>query len=158
MAHLIFGYSAAAMINPQFIEMVSVSFLFVRYNGKFLNFYFKTYHSFETITLNNTNTVQTFFFISGFLLYITIKPTFKKNKFNFKYFVVGVIYRVIRLSPPIAFLVLYNASFMADSGEGPFWKYFGEAEKTFCRRSWWTNLLFINNFVNTEELVRKIFI
>lgn len=79
---------------------------------------------------------------------------FKRYQFNLKYVVVGILYRYIRLTPPIVFLVLYNASFLVDSGEGPYWKYFGESERSYCRTSWWTNLLHINNVVNTDDMVR----
>lgn len=137
MAHHLLSYALGPTINPEFVE--------------------KSYHGTNAIALNNLNTVQTFFLLSGFLLYITISEIFKKNEFNFKYFCIVILYRYVRLAPVLIYFVLFDASFLYDIGvnSGGYWKFFTEAQKTFCRRNWWTNVLFINNYVNQDQMVRN---
>lgn len=36
---------------------------------------------------------------------------------------------------------------------GPSWPILGDAERIACRTNWWTNMLYINNFVKTSEPV-----
>lgn len=138
LAHQLLGYSLAPTINPEFVE--------------------QTYHNHDSVALHNTNTVQTFFLLSGFLLYISINQVFKKHEFNFKYFWIGLLYRYVRLVPILGYWILFDASFLYDSGvnSGGHWKFWTEAEKKFCRRNWWTNLLFINNYVNQGQMVRLL--
>ena len=40
------------------------------------------------------------------------------------------------------------------SGSGPFFPKDG-FEIDYCRASWWTNLLYINNLVNPSKMVRE---
>jgi len=39
---------------------------------------------------------------------------------------------------------------------GPAWRQFNEPEKQFCRKNYWTNLLFVNNYVASDEPVSSI--
>uniref|UniRef100_A0A1Y9IS55 Acyltransferase 3 domain-containing protein n=1 Tax=Anopheles merus TaxID=30066 RepID=A0A1Y9IS55_ANOME len=34
---------------------------------------------------------------------------------------------------------------------GPLWSWIAKTEQIFCRRNWWTNLLYINNYVHADE-------
>lgn len=42
-------------------------------------------------------------------------------------------------------------------GDGPLWKLIVYPEAEFCRKNWWTNLLFINNYVHSNEMVIILF-
>lgn len=42
-------------------------------------------------------------------------------------------------------------------GDGPLWKLVIYPEAEFCRRNWWTNMLFINNYINSHEMVIILF-
>lgn len=39
---------------------------------------------------------------------------------------------------------------MTRLGDGPVWKNYTEIEYTFCRRNWWNNLFYINNYVSVQ--------
>lgn len=101
--------------------------------------------------------VQTFFTISGFLLtlqFIDATSNFKKP-FNANYFWYAVFYRYIRLTPVYLFMILFDATWLIRMNNGPAWKRIAESERYFCRNNWWTNLLYINNYVNVPETVRN---
>lgn len=134
--HINIGYTGAPLLNPEYHEI-------------------KFHSPFQHIALNGTIVVQAFFFISGFLLAVHfIEELLTKRKYNFKYFWVAVFYRYLRLTPVYAYLMLYNATFLYKSQQGPLWKRQGGIERLYCRKNWWTNLLYINNHVNVEEGVR----
>lgn len=106
-------------------------------------------------TLNGMTIVQTFFTISGFLLtvqFLDMTNSFKK-KVNFSYIFYAILYRFIRLSPVYAFMIFFDATWLIRMNEGPGWKRIAESERYFCRKNWWTNLLYLNNYVNVPETV-----
>lgn len=43
-------------------------------------------------------------------------------------------------------------------GDGPFWRRVNEPEKLFCRTNFWTNFLFVNNYVHADEPVGELVI
>ncbi|XP_063697615.1 uncharacterized protein LOC134828568 [Culicoides brevitarsis] len=134
--HVWIGYSFTPSINPEFVE--------------------KSYDSFVYIFVNcATNIVQTFFVVSGVLLYISINEVFKKGVVNVGYAVSAFLYRYIRLTPTYAYLILYQATYLFHSGSGAYWKFYTETQQTYCRRNWWTNLLYINNYVNANQMLTE---
>lgn len=52
-----------------------------------------------------------------------------------------------------AFVIFYHATFFKYFGEGPMWKPIVEPEVQDCRDNWWTNILYINNYVNVDHMV-----
>lgn len=40
--------------------------------------------------------------------------------------------------------------------DGPYWKSIIYKEAERCQKNWWTNFLFINNYINTDEQVNII--
>lgn len=135
--HINIGYTGAPLLNPEYHET-------------------KFHSPFQHIALNGTIVVQAFFFISGFLLSVHfIEELLSKRKYSFKYFWVAVFYRYLRLTPVYAYIMLYNATFLYKSQQGPLWKRQGGIERLYCRKNWWTNLLYINNHVNVEEGVSE---
>lgn len=109
------------------------------------------YHVSDMLVLSGMNVVQTFFAISGFLMGVQFFDLTEKRKFDFKYFWVAIIYRYIRLTPIYALLIFFEATWQYKLDDGPIWKTTTEGEKTYCRRNWWTNLLYINNYVNPSQ-------
>lgn len=49
--------------------------------------------------------------------------------------------------------MLFNATFFYKLGSGPVWPLLAENERTSCRNNWWTNVLYVNNFISTSEPV-----
>jgi len=100
---------------------------------------------------NFTLSVDTFFYISGFLVvYSTWKKLgANKGRLNVIDF---VVHRVIfRLWP--AYLVVIGLTILAPlTGSGPLWIQAVVKEAGKCRTSWWRNLLFINNFQLPDQI------
>lgn len=50
--------------------------------------------------------------------------------------------------------MLLEATDIVNSTNGPLWHKINEPRTSFCRKHWWTNLLFLNNYLYTSEPVR----
>ncbi|XP_074593824.1 nose resistant to fluoxetine protein 6-like isoform X2 [Brevipalpus obovatus] len=99
---------------------------------------------------NFTLSVNTFFFISGLLVVYANwkKLSVSDGKISFTEF---FIHKVWRLWPPylaIIGLVLVMPLF----GSGPLWPQAVENTADLCRQNWWTNILFVNNFLPPDKL------
>lgn len=78
-----------------------------------------------------------------------------KDVLNFRYFWKGIIDRYVRIVPVYGFVILLRASTISLKwDDGPIWQKYIRADLGTCRKNWWTNLLFINNYVNFNENVR----
>ncbi|GIY48242.1 nose resistant to fluoxetine protein 6 [Caerostris extrusa] len=104
------------------------------------------------VVANAMLTVDTFFLMSGMLVtYSVLKAQEKRKGLNvFMY----IFHRFWRLTPPyamtIAFLVL--SPILAS---GPVWKITLDPLIKNCQANWWTNLLYVNNYVNTYDFMAK---
>lgn len=58
-----------------------------------------------------------------------------------------------RIVPVYAVVVFFYATWLRQVGDGPFWNMFMDEEQSKCQGYWWTNLLFINNYVETANMV-----
>lgn len=58
-----------------------------------------------------------------------------------------------RILPTYVTIITIFALFLPYMGDGPLWKHIIYPEAEFCQKNWWTNLLFINNYVNSYEMV-----
>ncbi|XP_052895879.1 uncharacterized protein LOC128303065 [Anopheles moucheti] len=105
------------------------------------------------ILTNGVQITQTFLAISGTLLAIQVMSLAEKRKrrVSFLYVPMAILYRYIRLTPVYAFVILLHATWLLKLQTGPLWRWGAETEQTFCRRNWWTNLLYINNYVHSDE-------
>ncbi|KAK3910548.1 Nose resistant to fluoxetine protein 6 [Frankliniella fusca] len=84
--------------------------------------------------------VDTCFFLSGLLMVLSGRqrhPRLLRALAN-------------RLTPSYAMLMLFYAVAMPSLGSGPLWKATTTREAVACRRWWWTNLLYVNNYVHGE--------
>lgn len=101
--------------------------------------------------LNSPLLVDTFLLLSGFLLarLLLLELEKRKGKINF-----GLLYifRYIRLTPAYLAIIALYATVLPRIGSGPLWNQRMELEKNRCLNSWWTNLLYINNYVDTNQL------
>ncbi|XP_039970460.1 nose resistant to fluoxetine protein 6 [Bactrocera tryoni] len=97
----------------------------------------------------------TFFVFSGLLLTINwIELTKNKNDLsNREYVEVFIkfnIFRYLRLTVPYAFVILLSGVYFENPG-GPLWRHIVEREQLACRKNWWVNLLYINNYYRNNE-------
>ncbi|CAG7732449.1 unnamed protein product [Allacma fusca] len=99
--------------------------------------------------LNAPVAVDTFFTLSGTLVaYFLLKELDKTGGIlNYPLFVLD---RLLRLLPTYLFTAGFAATVLPYLGSGPFW-YVVEEESKACRRHWWHNILFINNFMSYED-------
>ncbi|VVC33309.1 Nose resistant-to-fluoxetine protein, N-terminal,Acyltransferase 3 [Cinara cedri] len=93
--------------------------------------------------------VEIFFVISGFLTYLVIEKRLTSGKpLNF---ILLLCNRLVRILPTYVFIIVIFTFVLPKMGDGPLWKLFIFPEAECCRKNWWTNILFINNYVNTHE-------
>lgn len=59
----------------------------------------------------------------------------------------------LRILPTYVTMILVTAFILPYMGNGPIWKLVIYPDAHFCRQNWWTNLLFLNNYVNSSEMV-----
>ncbi|XP_025406644.1 nose resistant to fluoxetine protein 6-like isoform X2 [Sipha flava] len=100
--------------------------------------------------LKSPVTVEIFFIVSGFFTFIIINDRLNSGKsLNFVYL---LTFRLIRILPTYTTIILIFAFILPYTGDGPLWKLIIYPEAEFCRKNWWTNLLFLNNYVNSQEM------
>ena len=93
--------------------------------------------------------VDFFFIISGFLVAFLTIPEIRKRggKMNWVMF---MVHRFIRICPVYFFSLMIFVSLMKYMGESALWPMFWEKYEEPCKY-WWANVLFISNFVPTDE-------
>jgi hypothetical protein len=50
-------------------------------------------------------------------------------------------------------MILFYATLFYKLGSGPRWDAVIGPERDYCQENWWTNLLFVNNYVNDQRMV-----
>ncbi|XP_054263048.1 nose resistant to fluoxetine protein 6-like [Macrosteles quadrilineatus] len=93
--------------------------------------------------------VDIFFFMSAFLLSLVYYSELHKR---FISPVMVYFHRLCRLVPAYALVVFFYATLLRQLGDGPMWNMFMDVEQSKCRDYWWTNLLFINTYVESENM------
>jgi len=99
------------------------------------------------ILFSSRYAVDTFFFISGFLVFHSVMQRLTKGTEITARWVLGyAAHRWIRLTPTYMFCILLWWKIAPLLGSGPMWFHWrGYAE--LCDNFWWTNILYINNLV-----------
>lgn len=99
----------------------------------------------QQFTLGASLAVDTFFFLSGLLTTFTLlkrmrkssKTSFPAGKF--------ILLRFLRLTPLYAYILFFYTYLVPYFASGPVW-YRMLDDTALCRKHWWTNLLYINEF------------
>ncbi|CAH1786287.1 unnamed protein product [Owenia fusiformis] len=122
--------------------------LVVTANPALLGDYLKRY-SFQAI-INGYFSVDAFFFLSGLLVsYLVLRELKAKNgKLNW---IMYYFHRFWRLTPPYMLILMFSACLSRYVSTGPLWPEQG-FERNYCNDTWWTNLLYINNFVKDDKM------
>ncbi|XP_026464287.1 nose resistant to fluoxetine protein 6-like [Ctenocephalides felis] len=105
--------------------------------------------------INGTNCVQAYLGISALLMANGLIEYSKKHKVNFQMYIVAAIYRYIRLTIPMAAMILISATWSVHFGDGPFWNEIVGNERKFCRTNWWANIFYINNYFSTDACLQQ---
>lgn len=108
------------------------------------------------IMINGENLPNTFFVVGGVLTSILVLRQIEneKLKLNSRIFMIKVIlYRYVRFVPVMIGFLFLNSTWMYRLGSGPFWDKLNYSERQFCRKNWWINLLFMNNYLSGDEKV-----
>ncbi|KAL3861391.1 hypothetical protein ACJMK2_007426, partial [Sinanodonta woodiana] len=106
--------------------------------------------TFQTV-LAGTHAVDTFFMISGCLVtYMYLNRLEEKNtKGSFKHWLKFYLGRYFKFTPAYMLVLALFSILYVYIGHGPLWP-----EKIIvgdkCRENWWHNLLYVNNFLDTD--------
>uniref|UniRef100_A0A915HNX0 Nose resistant-to-fluoxetine protein N-terminal domain-containing protein n=1 Tax=Romanomermis culicivorax TaxID=13658 RepID=A0A915HNX0_ROMCU len=109
---------------------------------------------FNQIILNSTISVDVFYILSATLLVFLWMKEMKKSDgkkvMNKSLWSMMYIHRYIRLTPVYIMVMLIDVFLIRYLTDGPMWNQNG-IEPNFCTKNWWTNLLYINNFIGLDE-------
>lgn len=50
-------------------------------------------------------------------------------------------------------MIAFYSFVLIHLSDGPLWKHMAVKESENCQQNWWTNLLFVNNYVNADQPV-----
>lgn len=102
--------------------------------------------------LNAFVSVDSFFLLSGLLVSYLLLKKLRRNEGNIKWlpFIAKFyIHRYWRLTPSLMLLMFVYVPLFPYLSDGPFWPQKG-LEQGQCNKTWWYNMLYINNFFNEE--------
>lgn len=118
-------------------------------NPKFIE---NLYLSGRGLYLTSMNLTDPFFFVTGFLIYSTLVPVYKKTEEMsvLLKLILPIIYRMIRILPAYCTMMAITAHIVPHLGDGPLWPYKTWDEADICKNYWWTNMLFISNLIDTK--------
>ncbi|CAK9804439.1 Nose resistant to fluoxetine protein 6 [Anthophora plagiata] len=104
------------------------------------------------LVLNANIITDTFFLISGVLMaYTSLIKNEKNPRGHFDVF--GLyLHRYLRLTPAYAMMIGFYATLFYKIGSGPHWDQWVGANRDYCRENWWTNLLYVNNYVHLPRI------
>ncbi|XP_046663102.1 nose resistant to fluoxetine protein 6-like [Homalodisca vitripennis] len=92
-----------------------------------------------------------------FLLVTGVHVTYKfflqdRQGRKFRYFEFFLKY-YLRLTFPLALVMLVYGTVAMHFTDGPIWRRLFEFLQLFCQKNWWSNLLYVSNYVNPYEMV-----
>ncbi|CAH1365359.1 unnamed protein product, partial [Tenebrio molitor] len=134
MAHTLMAHFALPVSNTMYTEKITTVF-------------------FNSLLTNGGYAVQTFFLISGWLLTYNIFATFERGKeLKLQHLLAIFATRYLRLTPTMLIVLAFHSTWLVHLTRGPFWDQTVGEEYRRCRRNWWTNMLYVNNFINKEKM------
>eukprot|EP00038_Savillea_parva_P010749 m.192514 g.192514 ORF g.192514 m.192514 type:complete len:712 (+) comp18666_c0_seq1:203-2338(+) len=103
----------------------------------------------QQFTLGSSLAIDIFFFLSGMLTTFTLLQRMRKNGKNKFPAPIFILLRYLRLTPLYVYVLVMYATVVVHLGQGPVW-FRLEREAGNCETQWWTNILYVNNFVPHE--------
>ncbi|MCP9261959.1 Nose resistant to fluoxetine protein 6 [Dirofilaria immitis] len=104
---------------------------------------------FNLIIVQAPLAVDSFFYLSGMLTSYLFMEKFKveaakgRSIFSLDMWSLFYIHRYIRLTLIYLMIMVLDVTLLTHFSDGPFWR---PIESNYCRKSWWTNLIYMNNF------------
>lgn len=101
---------------------------------------------------NGFYSVDSFFFLSGLLVaYLTLREMKRRHAKGKTWLAFPAlsyyIHRFLRLTPGYAFVLFFVWQVAPLMGSGPLWNSSIQPQVTYCDKYWYSNLLYINNFL-----------
>ncbi|KAF7493708.1 Nose resistant to fluoxetine protein 6 [Sarcoptes scabiei] len=136
-----------------------------------------TYNVFSHLLVNGTFSVDCFFFIGGYLFMHNLRryieeskridrdnssslselgtttkfDKIQSSKTNLSLFVL-YLNRYLRMTPTMIFIIGFGAITLRYFGSGPEWTNSTVMFDLWCRKNWWINLLYLHNFLDTDNM------
>ncbi|EFA01530.2 Nose resistant to fluoxetine protein 6-like Protein [Tribolium castaneum] len=104
----------------------------------------------STAITGGTLCVDTFFMISGMLVSVGFFSEVKKS--HGMNWVLFYLYRYMRITPPLAVVVLCYSTLVHHLGSGPVWHEMLDILQKPCQEYWWATLLHVQNYVHPFPL------
>uniref|UniRef100_A0A915A9M1 Acyltransferase 3 domain-containing protein n=1 Tax=Parascaris univalens TaxID=6257 RepID=A0A915A9M1_PARUN len=107
------------------------------------------------IVFNAFFAVDSFLFISGVLLAYIFYKEMDRNPRKMKnpiYWILFYVHRILRISPPYFFFIGFYTVMYPYFTNGPTELTAGASEVEYCKKYWWRNILYINNFFPLDEM------
>ncbi|XP_025407688.1 nose resistant to fluoxetine protein 6-like isoform X2 [Sipha flava] len=106
-------------------------------------------HLLYAMIRNGSLVVDFFFVISGFLTFHFLYDELVNTKrINVPLL---LLWRWLRLMPVYGLMIAFHTFVLLHLADGPLWKKIAIQESDYCQRNWWSNFLFINNYVNADH-------
>ncbi|XP_058832979.1 O-acyltransferase like protein-like [Topomyia yanbarensis] len=100
----------------------------------------------------NTHMITFFFALGGMVLAVSFLSQIERSPtVDFRFLLKKLLNRLARLVPAYAFVIFYQATLFKRTKQRPHAARFND----YCSEYWWTNLLFINNYVHLDEPCMK---
>ncbi|CAB3245523.1 unnamed protein product [Arctia plantaginis] len=135
LAHSVLAFHYTYLFNPQFFEKA---------NNRVLSVYLQ----------NGSSIVQSFIMISCFLLAYNLLVNAADNPkkpFGIRLFPKCFLHRICRILPLYLFILGLTTTWYAHASDGPLWGPIIGTEANTCRKKWWSQALFVSNFVDVDE-------
>ncbi|XP_041973165.1 nose resistant to fluoxetine protein 6-like [Aricia agestis] len=105
----------------------------------------------NSFMLSNTLLVDSFLFLSAFLFSRLLLIELDKRRGRLNVLPILIV-RYIRVTPAYFVVILFYMTWLPKIGVGPLWEDRMRLEQERCLASWWANILYVNNYVNTDYL------
>ncbi|CAH1710164.1 nose resistant to fluoxetine protein 6-like isoform X1 [Aphis gossypii] len=106
-------------------------------------------HLMYVMIRNGSLVVDFFFVISGFLTFYFLYDELVNTK------IINVplllLWRWLRLMPVYGLMIAFHTFVLLHLADGPLWKKIAIQESDNCQNNWWSNLLFVNNYVDADR-------
>ncbi|XP_055616401.1 nose resistant to fluoxetine protein 6-like [Toxorhynchites rutilus septentrionalis] len=133
---IIFGHSYLLMLSAPLINPIAI-----------LD-WFASPHS--SLIIAGRISVDTFFLLSGLLTcWSLLKELDRSSQLNIP---LMYLHRYLRLTPAFAALILFTVGVYPNISSGPLWNTSLRLSVDFCNEYWWSALLYVQNYVNPNQM------